>query len=133
MDSLFSMKIIFTAIFILLFVKISFSQDHYAINKEVLLVDSLLEEADETVLLINQTGPKHRKLKAAIFTLLLGPFGAHRLYLGTDFKVPLFYSLTLGGGLGIIPLIDFFHIIFSKDFEAYLNNPKFFMWINNTD
>jgi TM2 domain-containing membrane protein YozV len=127
------MKIIFTAIFIILLVKISVSQDHYSIDKNVLLVDSMLEEADETVLLLEEATPKHRKLKAAIFTLLLGPFGAHRLYLGTDFKVPLFYSLTLGGGLGIIPLIDFFHIIFSKDFEAYLNNPKFFMWINDTD
>jgi len=127
------MKIIFTSIFIILLVKISVSQDHYSIDKNVLLVDSMLEEADETVLLLEEATPKHRKLKAAIFTLLLGPFGAHRLYLGTDSKVPLFYSLTLGGGLGIIPLIDFFHIIFSKDFEAYLNNPKFFMWIKDTD
>ncbi len=127
------MKALFFSFFVLLIVQTSFGQDIYANNQQVELIDSLLEEADETVLLIKETAPKHRKLKAAIFTLLLGPFGAHRLYLGTDFKVPLFYSLTLGGGLGIIPLIDFFHIIFSKDFEAYLNNPKFFMWINDTD
>ncbi|NQX92591.1 MAG: NINE protein [Flavobacteriales bacterium] len=65
---------------------------------------------------------------AAITTVLLGPFGAHRIYLGTETKVPIFYTLTLGGGLGILPLIDLICILTTKDLEQYYNNPKVIMW-----
>lgn len=72
--------------------------------------------------------PKHKKLKAALLALLLGPFGVHRIYLGTATNVPVVYSLTLGGGLGVLPLIDFFHIVFSKDLSKFEDNKKVFMW-----
>lgn len=73
--------------------------------------------------------PKFKKLKAALLSLFLGHFGVHRIYLGTSATVPVVYTLTLGGGLGILPLIDFFHIVFSKDLERFENNDRVFMWI----
>lgn len=61
-------------------------------------------------------------------TVLLGPFGAHRIYLGTRETVPIFYTLTLGGGLGVLPVVDLIHLIFSKDLSRFVNNEKVIMW-----
>ena len=71
---------------------------------------------------------ENTRLVATILTLTLGPFGAHRLYLGTEAIVPIFYTVTLGGGLGILPVIDLFHILFTKDLSRYYNNGQVFMW-----
>lgn len=71
---------------------------------------------------------ENTRLVAALLTLTLGPFGAHRLYLGTEAMVPVFYTLTLGGGLGILPVIDLFHILLVKDLSGFYNNPGVFMW-----
>jgi len=60
----------------------------------------------------------------------LGPFGGHRLYLGTNEKVPIIYTLTLGGGLGLLPLIDLIHIIFTKDLSKFEKSERVFMWYN---
>lgn len=72
---------------------------------------------------------RFKKLKTILFTIFLGHFGVHRIYLGTDWKVPLFYTLTLGGGLGLLPLIDLFCIIFTNDLSVYEGVSRFFMWI----
>lgn len=72
--------------------------------------------------------PRHKKLKAALLALALGHFGAHRIYLSTNPRIPAAYTLTLGGGLGILPLIDFFNIVFTKDISKFQNNSRFFMW-----
>ncbi len=61
--------------------------------------------------------------------IALGPFGVHRMYLGTDAKVPILYALTLGGGLGVLPLIDLFQLLFTKDISRFYNNPNVFMWV----
>jgi len=74
-----------------------------------------------------ETGENSRLVSAAL-CLALGPFGMHRLYLGTDVAVPIFYTLTLGGGLGILPAIDFFFILFTGDLAPFHNNPKMVMW-----
>ena len=71
---------------------------------------------------------ENTRLVATILTLTLGPFGAHRLYLGTEAIVPIFYTVTLGGGLGILPVIDLFHILLTKDLSRYYNNGRVFMW-----
>lgn len=68
-----------------------------------------------------------QRLVAATLTLTLGAFAAHRLYLGTDVKVPIIYGLTFGG-FGVLVLIDLAHILFTKDLSAYMNNNKVFMW-----
>lgn len=73
--------------------------------------------------------PRFIKLKAALLALFLGHFGVHRIYLGTDPSVPVVYSLTLGGGLGLLPLVDFIAIITSKDLDKYIDNNRVIMWV----
>jgi hypothetical protein len=68
------------------------------------------------------------RLASILLTIFLGPFGAHRLYLGTHIRVPIVYTLTLGGGLGILPAIDLIMLIFQKDLSLFRDNKKFFMW-----
>lgn len=75
-----------------------------------------------------ENAPKNPRLVAAILCTLLGPFGAHRIYLGTSEKVPILYALTLGGGFFIVPIIDLAHILFTKDLEKYYGNSNYFMW-----
>ena len=69
-----------------------------------------------------------KKWLAAVFAVTLGPFGVHRLYLGTSTKVPIFYTLTLGGGLGILPLIDLIAIL-TNDRHRFTNNERVIMWL----
>lgn len=68
-----------------------------------------------------------QRLVAALLAITLGPFGAHRLYLGTGVKVPLIYGITFGG-FGILVLIDLGHILFTRDLTAYQHNTNVFMW-----
>lgn len=72
----------------------------------------------------------HRKHKliAALLAFPLGVFGLHRIYLGTSTGVPFAYIATLGGGLGILPFIDFVMILLCKDVNTYAHNPAIFMW-----
>ncbi|MFZ6053166.1 NINE protein [Halocola ammonii] len=84
-------------------------------------------------LLEKESVQENPRLVSILLTLALGPFGAHRIYLGTDVKVPVFYTLTLGGGLGILPVIDLLHLVFTKDISVYYNNPRIFMWSGNKE
>lgn len=73
---------------------------------------------------------KYRESKrfvAAILCLTLGPFGMHRLYLGTRPQVAAAYSITLGG-IGIVPVVDLLLITFSKDISRFKNNDRVIMW-----
>jgi hypothetical protein len=70
------------------------------------------------------------RLVAALLNVSLGLFGAHRLYLGTDVKVPAFYTLTIGGG-GVLWIIDLGLILFTKDLTPYMDNPHVFMWVQD--
>jgi TM2 domain-containing membrane protein YozV len=74
---------------------------------------------------------KNKKVVAALlaFPFPFGIVGLHRIYLGTKPYVPVAYIGTLGGIFGIIPLIDFFVILFDKDFEHFENNGKVLMWV----
>jgi len=69
------------------------------------------------------------KATAVVLTLLTGPLGGHRLYLGTKPIVPIVYICTLGGGIGVLPFIDLVVICFSKDISRFENNDKIFMWV----
>jgi TM2 domain-containing membrane protein YozV len=73
------------------------------------------------------------RIYAFCIAVLLGPFGAHRIYLGTRHMVPVAYVLTLGGGLGFVPAIDAVLILATKNLEPYQNNPRFFMWTSKDD
>lgn len=64
---------------------------------------------------------------ASVLALVLGPFGAHRLYLGTTPKVAVIYGITFAG-FGTLVLLDLGHLLFSKDLEPFRNNDRVFMW-----
>lgn len=68
-----------------------------------------------------------QRLVSCALALALGPFAAHRIYLGTTPKVAVIYGLTFGG-FGILALIDLGHLLFSKDLEPYRNNDRVLMW-----
>ncbi len=72
-----------------------------------------------------------KKFIAALFAFPfpLGFMGAHRVMLGTKPWVPVVYVATFGGCFGVLPLIDFLVITFSKDITPYENNPNIFMWM----
>ena len=68
------------------------------------------------------------KIIAVVLAVTLGVFGVHRLYLGTKPIVPITYTITLGGGMAILPIIDIFYIISAKDINQITNNDFVFMW-----
>lgn len=74
---------------------------------------------------------RKKKIVAALtaFPFPLGFMGAHRVILGTKPWVPVVYVATFGGVFGLLPLIDFCVIVFSKDIEQYENSPHVFMWV----
>ncbi len=72
--------------------------------------------------------PRFKKLKAILLAVFLGHFGVHRIYLGTSPNVPVVYSLTLGGGFGLLPLLDIAAILTTKNLEKFYHNDKVFMW-----
>jgi TM2 domain-containing membrane protein YozV len=71
--------------------------------------------------------PDNVRRTAIMLNASLGFFGVHRMYLGTSAKVPVFYTLSMGGG-GLLWLVDLGILIKHKDVSAYLNNPHMFMW-----
>lgn len=74
---------------------------------------------------------RKKKIISALFALPFpcGFVGAHRVMLGTNPWIPVVYVATFGGCFGLLPLIDFCFITFSKDITPYENNPHVFMWI----
>ncbi len=63
------------------------------------------------------------------FPFPFGFMGAHRVMLGCKPWIPVVYVATFGGCFGLLPLIDFCVILFSKDIKQYENNPHIFMWL----
>jgi TM2 domain-containing membrane protein YozV len=89
---------------------------------------TVLAEVRELPLPVRDTVHKEpQRLVAAGLALTLGTFGAHRLYLGTDAKVPIIYGLTFGG-FGVLALIDLGQILFTKDLGSFRNNKQVYMW-----
>jgi TM2 domain-containing membrane protein YozV len=80
---------------------------------------------------LKQANRKKIIAAALAFPLPGGILGLHRIYLGTKPYVPLVYIFTLGGGLFILPIIDFCILLFDKDITRFENNPRVFMWIDN--
>jgi len=73
---------------------------------------------------------ENKKLIAIALAIALGPFGGHRLYLGTSPTVPVVYTITLGGGLGILPFTDIVAILLARDLDKFSNNNRVVMWID---
>ena len=78
--------------------------------------------------LLRKQEVKNPRAVSATLTITLGVFGAHRIYMGTHHSVPIFYTLTLGGGMGLLPLSDLCFILFAKDVEQFYDNEHIFMW-----
>ena len=93
-------------------------------NMDQAVLDSLLAEGWALDTLAHR---ENSRLISSGLAVLLGPFGAHRLYLGTTPKVAIIYGVTFGG-FGILALLDLGHLLFSKDLEPYRNNDRVFMW-----
>lgn len=70
---------------------------------------------------------KLKRGKAILFTVFTGFLGGHRIYFGTHHRTPIIYSITFGG-LGILPIIDLIHIIFTKDLARYEHKSQIIMW-----
>jgi TM2 domain-containing membrane protein YozV len=81
---------------------------------------------DSTVL-TPADAPENQRWVAAALTVTLGPFGAHRLYLGTTAKVPIVYGVTFGGFF-VLCLIDLGHLLFTRDLSRFEHNDRVFMW-----
>jgi hypothetical protein len=76
---------------------------------------------------LDEPRKENTRLVSSGLAVLLGPFGAHRLYLGTTPKVAVIYGVTFGG-FGLLPLIDLGHLLFTKDLGPYQDNDRVFMW-----
>lgn len=70
--------------------------------------------------------PPGRVLAAAL-AITLGPFGGHRILLGTSPVIPVIYGITFGG-FGLLVLIDLGHILFTHDLREYMNDRRVLMW-----
>ena len=100
-------------------------------NYTLKTTDTLFVLSDTT---FTKSTPKEIKKRKIISAMLAFPFplgfmGAHRVMLGCKPWVPVVYVATFGGCFGLLPLIDFCAIVFSKDIEQYENNPHIFMWM----
>jgi len=67
------------------------------------------------------------RLVAIGLNVTLGMLGVHRIYLGTDVKVPIVYALTFGGG-GVLWLVDLGFLIATKDIRPFMHNKHVFMF-----
>lgn len=75
---------------------------------------------------------ENTRVLASGLAVLLGPFGAHRLYLGTSPKVAAIYGLTFGG-FGVLALIDLGHLLFTKDLSRFQDNDHVLMWVREPE
>lgn len=101
-------------------------------------MEALMEQDEQGVWVMSPTleqvvaqdSLQHRenaRLVAIALNLSLGMLGVHRMYLGTDVKVPIVYTLTFGGG-GILWLVDLGFLIANKDIRPFLDNKHLFMF-----
>lgn len=106
--------------------------DSTIISEDSNFIQTHLTESDSLIQknALAKKSIRKKKIVSAIcaFPFPLGFVGAHRVMLGTKPWVPVVYVATFGGCFGLLPLIDFCVITFSKDIEQYENNPNIFMW-----
>lgn len=66
---------------------------------------------------------------AVALDIVLGGFGAHRVYLGTPPGIIAGYFFTCGGIFGVLPLIDLIVLIIdNEDISAYINKKGLIMF-----
>ncbi len=100
---------------------------------EVKAMDNMETETIPSILkldsAISKTGKWKTKLAAVGLALSLGPFGVHRIYLGTSTFVPIAYTVTLGGGLGILPVLDIITILLTRDLDKLIDHQGMFLFL----
>jgi hypothetical protein len=88
---------------------------------------SLSDRKEDSLKSLSNTVTKSKGV-AITLAITLGVFGVHRLYLGTSNKVPIIYTLTLGGGFGALMVSDIIAIIATPDINTFSPSDKVFMW-----
>lgn len=78
---------------------------------------------------LNPQGKWKIKSIAIGLAIVAGPFGVHRLYLGTSTYVPVAYTLTLGGGMGVLPVLDIVTILVTRDLRRIQNHRGMFLFL----
>ena len=123
-------RIVALVLFSILIINTKASNSFKLTSQEFQIIIEFQEQADfcnfEADTLVNKT-VKFKRGKAILFTLFTGFLGGHRIYFGTHHRTPVIYSVTLGG-LGILPLVDLVHIIFTKDLSKFENKSQIIMW-----
>ncbi|MBL4651423.1 MAG: TM2 domain-containing protein [Flavobacteriales bacterium] len=108
--------------FIVSFLSLTAAGEFHSEQPAVFFSDSVLSST------LDKKTIRRKKAIAIGLAITLGPFGVHRLYLGTDNKIPVIYSITLGA-FGILPLTDIIAILTTKNIEQYLDNQQIIMWM----
>ena len=88
---------------------------------------TIATELRQVTVLADSARDTPSRVLAAALAITLGPFGAHRILLGTSPLIPVLYSVTFGG-FGLLVLIDLGHILFTKDLAAFEDNEQVLMW-----
>lgn len=109
----------------------NYSLDESAINE--MFAEATVSTSVESQGILDGVDGQTRTLIAALleFTGLPG-LGIHRLVLGTEPINVLWYFITFGGIFYIVPTVDFIVEVIdllAGSGTAYLNNPKFIMWL----
>ena len=128
------MTFFLSIIFLSMDASINFNTHSKEVATEIYIVEnvsnSIIIDSLNSVTLVPKDTTRRKKIISAIcaFPFPFGFVGMHRVMLGTKPWVPIVYVATFGGGFGILPLVDFFVIIFKKDIVELENNPNLFMW-----
>jgi hypothetical protein len=122
-------RVVFFVFFCLSTIILKANDNKFKLTSEQiqLIVDVQGELGNDSTTLRVQKKVKFRRGKAILFTVFTGFLGGHRIYFGSHHRTPIIYSLTFGG-LGILPLIDLIHIIFTKDLSKYQDKSQIIMW-----
>jgi TM2 domain-containing membrane protein YozV len=118
MRTLFLLAILFSGIS-------TFAQD--SANNVATAEAASLEKFNNRKIIRKLRAIDNQRAVAISLDISLGLFGVHRMYLGTDLKVPVIYTSTIGGG-GVLWLIDLGLLIAVKDLKPFKDNPNVFMW-----
>ncbi len=119
-------------IFCACFAASSSAKAHTALHKTVAAANNISHK--QIIFYSGADTVTHQKRKHKLWAALLalplpfGIFGLHRAYLGTSAAVPFLYIASAGGGLGILPFVDFMLIILCKDVNVYAYSSRIFMW-----
>lgn len=103
----------------------TFAQD--SVNSRTRAKGACLEKFNNRKIIQKLRTFDNQRAVAIGLDVSLGLFGVHRMYLGTDLKVPVIYTSTIGGG-GVLWLVDLGLLVAVKDLTPFKHNPNVFMW-----